>query len=304
MVAAAPSATLSLFPETPPELAPEAVALADLPADAALLGPPPGAALVASIRRCGVLQPVLLLRSAAGRLLVADGRRRVKAARAAALATIPAQVAPDEGSLHALLSLLTHGTRRDNPAAELDAIERLLEAGASEQAIARETGLQRATIGRRLRLHRLEPGLRDAYRQGRLTTSVAEAAARLPTPAQARLAAQLAEQGTLREPDVAAERRVRQEAAVAALPLALLAGEETGAPAPAGAEPAAHAPPEPAPAGVAPQLLQLLTWALRQYAAEQVQEVVPQEQGGLLVRLRDGGVCTVLVTAAAAGEPA
>ncbi len=287
MTATAPSAsTLSLFPQTPPELEPEEVALTDLPADAVLLGPPPGAALVASIRQCGVLQPVLVLRSPTGTLLVADGRRRVKAARVAALDTIPARVAPDDGSLGALLGLLTHGTRRDNPAAELDAIEHLLQAGASEPAIAHATGLSPTTIQRRLRLHHLAPALRDAYRQGHLTTSVAESAAKLPAPAQARLAMQLAEQGRLTGSDVADERRVRQEAAVAALPLALLATGDEEAP-PAGRE---------APAESVMLVSGWLEAALQPTCNRQVRDVVALEGGTLLVHLAIGGACTIRVT--------
>lgn len=294
MTGTASAAPLSLFPERLPELEAEEIALDDLPADLALLGPPPDAALVASIRQCGVLQPVLLLRAGSGALLVVDGRRRVKAARAAGLESLPARVAPDDDSLTALLSLVTHGTRHDNPAAELDAIEQLLQTGASEQAIARETGLSRTTIQRRLRLRDLEPRLRDAYRLGRLATSVAEAAAKLPPPAQARLAEQLGERGTLSGVAVADERRVRQAEAVTALPLALLtadAGTSTSLTNQEGA-------------GGVELVAGWLELALQPAQNHHIREVVAHGGGLLVVHLVSGGACTIQVSSGICGRGA
>lgn len=79
----------TLLPETPPEFSAEEVPLDALPSDAAILGAPPDPALVASIRQHGVLQPVLLIRADGGALWVAEGRRRIKAARLASMPTIP-----------------------------------------------------------------------------------------------------------------------------------------------------------------------------------------------------------------------
>jgi len=294
MAGTASAVTLSLFPERPPELEAEEIALQDLPADLALLGPPPDAALVASIRQCGVLQPVLLLRAGSGALLVADGRRRVKAARAAGLETVPARVAPDDGSLNALLSLVTHGTRHDNPAAELDAIEQLLQTGASEQAIARETGLSRTTIQRRLRLRDLEPRLRDAYRLGRLATGVAEAVAKLPPPAQARLAEQLGARGTLSGVAVADERRVRQAEAVVALPLALLTADAgTGTPSTSQDD-----------AEDTELVAGWLEMAMQPAQNRHIREVVAHGGGLLVIHLVSGGACTIQVSTGICGRSA
>ena len=278
----------SLLPETPAEFLPEDVPLEDLPPDAALPGPGPDPALLASVRRDGVLQPVLLIRDHGGVLRVADGRRRVRAARAAGLTAVPAWVADGDGALAGALALLVHGTRRDNPVAELEAIERLLAAGADERLIARDTGLAVPTIRQRLRLRQLDAALRGALRTGRLAVGVAEQAAKLPAPAQVRLAAKLAGGGKLTAADVAAERRTRLEEAAASLPFTVLVGGDAGP---------EEDGPAPAPASRAgPALTLLLEAALRRACGEQVRDVVALGSATLLVQCADGA-CTVRVSA-------
>jgi len=213
---------LTLLPEEPPAFTLERVQLDTLPSDEDLVGPPPDASLVASIRRLGVLQPVLLMRSPEDVLAVVEGKRRVKASRAAGRGDIPAWVAPmDEMTPHAL-TLIAHATRRANPAADLDAIERLLAMGASERDIARETGLRIPTLRQRLRLLDLDPALREGLRRGVVSATVAEQAAKLPISAQERLAAKLDSEGTLTAEDVDSQRRVRAVTATAAFPFALV----------------------------------------------------------------------------------
>lgn len=73
------------------------------------------------------------------------------------------------------------------------------------------------TIRRRLRLRSLTPALRDAFDQGRITASLAEATARLPERAQSRLADQLAQVGELTLSAVRDVARQRSEEAKAEL---------------------------------------------------------------------------------------
>jgi ParB/RepB/Spo0J family partition protein len=278
----------TLLPETPPEFCAEEVSLDAMPADAAILGAPPDPALVASIRQHGVLQPVLLVRTERETLWVAEGRRRIKAARLAGAVTIPAWITDGDDGLAAAFGLVTHGTRRDNPAAELAAIEQLLALGASEQAIARETGLRLATIRQRLRLRQLDPNLHQAFRLGRLAIGVAEQAAKLPAIAQARLATKLKEAGKVTATDVAAERQVRREDAATALPFTLLTAVPSTDP---GAMPA-----PPASDAVA-VLTAWLEAVLPSLANSPIREVAAFDNGTLLVQLRDGSTCTVQVSA-------
>lgn len=271
----------TLFPERPAEFAAAEVPLADLPPDEAILGGAPPAALVASVRRDGVLQPVLLVRADPGGYWIAEGRRRIKAARAAGCAAIPAWVADGDRAFAAALGLVTHAARRDNPAAELDAIERLLALGADERQIARETGLRLATIRRRRRLGSLHAGLREALRRGALAVGAAERAATLPEAAQARLVARLDDGERLTTATVTAERRARREAAAVALPLAALAAT------PAAADLARPATPTPE------QLLALVADALRPHLGDAV--AVERDEMELRLGFPDGAVFAVAV---------
>jgi ParB-like chromosome segregation protein Spo0J len=237
-----------LLPEAPPRATMRPIRLAALPADEALPGPPPDRGLRESVAALGVLQPVLLEAGRDGAYRVRDGRRRVKAARAAGLEAVPALVVgPEDGADGApwgdALTLAAHATRRDNLAAELGALERLVAAGADAGEIARATGWAPNTTRQRLRLLGLHPALRAALAAGALTRQAALAAARLPAGTQARLAAVLAAEGRLTERHLAEARRARVAAASAALPFAALAAT----PSADELEPAPPAPDGPAP---------------------------------------------------------
>jgi hypothetical protein len=134
-----------LLPEVPPRATVLRVRLTLLPPDADLVGPPADRGLRESVAALGVLQPVLLEASRDGAYRVRDGRRRVKAARAAGLEAVPALVVESgDGAEGApwgdALTLAAHATRGDNLAAELEALERLVAAGADAGEIARATG--------------------------------------------------------------------------------------------------------------------------------------------------------------------
>jgi hypothetical protein len=130
------------------------------------------------------------------------------------------------------LALALHATRSASPASELRAIEAILKPGGTDREattvkeIAAQTGTSIQTVRRRLRLRSLTPALRDAFDDGTITASVAEAAARLPEPEQQMLAVQLAERGRLTLPDVSAVARQRSDEAKAALPNELFSDRE------------------------------------------------------------------------------
>ena len=241
-----------LLPEAPPRTALRRVRLALLPPDAALPGPPPDRGLRESVAALGVLQPVLLQAGPGGTYRVRDGRRRVKAARAAGMEAVPALVLEgaagggDDGAPWGdAVTLAAHATRRDNLAAELEALERLVAAGADAGEIARATGWAPNTTRHRLRLLGLHPALRAALAAGALTRHVALEAARLPAGTQGRLAAVLTEGGRLTERDLAAARSARTAAGAAALPFAALAATPSAdelEPAPDGPGPGAAGP--------------------------------------------------------------
>ena len=132
--------------------------------------------LVESIREKGVLQPVIVRPTAAGYELVA-GERRLRAAQAAGVGTIPAIVKKfsDRESLEA--ALVENVQRADLNAIELaEAYQRLAaEFSLSHEEIARRVGKDRVTVANTVRLLRLPADVRQAVVDGRLSAGHARA---------------------------------------------------------------------------------------------------------------------------------
>ncbi|HEY3759733.1 MAG TPA: ParB/Srx family N-terminal domain-containing protein [Solirubrobacteraceae bacterium] len=234
------SPQLSLLPDAPAEIRREPVRLEliDGFANAA-----PSAKLRELIRELGLLQPVVIVAKRNGRFDVVEGRRRCKAI--AQLADQNQWPTPPEVDALALnapeasraevrggLALALHATRSASPASELREIEAILKTGdadgdvATVKEIAAQTAMSVQTVRRRLRLRSLILKLRDAFDQGMITASVAEAAARLPEPEQQALTRQLAERGKLTLLDVREVARQRNDEAKADLPSELFCDRE------------------------------------------------------------------------------
>lgn len=134
------------------------------------------AELVESIRDKGVLQPVLVRPAESGYELVA-GERRLRAAQAAGVETVPAIVKKmsDRESLEA--ALVENVQREDLNAIDLaQAYHRLgQEFSLSQEEIARRVGKDRATIANTLRLLKLPESVRRAVIDGLLSAGHARA---------------------------------------------------------------------------------------------------------------------------------
>jgi ParB-like chromosome segregation protein Spo0J len=192
----------------------------------------PNRKLTELIRRLGVLEPIIVTPEPRGGYRIVEGRRRAKAVQllsaenpeAAIAAVIVTGAGSERSAVLAGLALALHAGRSDSPASELEAIEAILHAdGASGEAstisrIAAETGMSAQTIRRRLRLRRLSPALRASFEQGEITTSVAEAAARLSPEQQAQLEHALADGGQVTLAAVRKVARARTSEAALTLP--------------------------------------------------------------------------------------
>jgi ParB family transcriptional regulator, chromosome partitioning protein len=126
--------------------------------------------LVASIRRHGVLQPIVA-RPANGGYQIVAGERRLRAAQAAGLATIPA-VVREISDREALEVALVENLRRE----DLNAMERARaylrltsEFGLTQDEMADAIGGSRPTIANTMRLLDLPEEVQKAIDQGRLT---------------------------------------------------------------------------------------------------------------------------------------
>lgn len=188
--------------------------------------PLPSAEMRENVAAVGVLVPVLLVDYGDG-FGVLDGRRRIKAARIAAVNDVPARIASSvQGGGAAAITLATNELRSSNPAAELESIEELVRRGLSESEIARVSGMSVQTVRKRVGLLRLLPPLLDAFRAGKILPSAAEAAAKLPHGTQEKIAAAFAESGRVTLAVVEEARRVRADGAIDALPSGLFSDPE------------------------------------------------------------------------------
>lgn len=148
------------------------------------------AELAASIRSCGILQPLTVRRAGDGYELVA-GERRLRAARIAGLREVPCLVAQVGEEDSALLALMENLQRRDLDCwEEAQAIARLISRyGLSQEEAARRLGLAQPTVANKLRLLRLPEDVRALLRENGLTERHARALLRLQDPEVQRRAA-------------------------------------------------------------------------------------------------------------------
>ncbi len=156
------------------------------------------AALAASIKELGVLQPVLVREVAPESFELIAGERRWRAARRAGLQTIPAliQSSNDASSLEQALVENLH--REDlNPLEEAAAYQQLLEEfGLTHEQLSQRVGKSRAAVTNSLRLFQLPPSVQRHVQTGSL--SAGHARALLGTPdreEQERLAQLVVDEG-------------------------------------------------------------------------------------------------------------
>jgi ParB family transcriptional regulator, chromosome partitioning protein len=151
--------------------------------------------LAASLKDVGVLQPVLV--RALGRgdrvppvrpdaappaFIVVAGERRVRAARLAGLATVPAITCTYEET-EALRIALLENIQRENlgPVEEAEAYRGLLDAyGATQEELATMLGKNRSTVANALRLLSLEDEILDLVQTGDLSRGHAKALLSVP----------------------------------------------------------------------------------------------------------------------------
>ncbi len=191
---------LSLIPDK--LITPKArkVVLTDLPED--LIGPEPEPEFIDSIRKFGFLQPIVLLEHD-NIYQVACGRRRIRAARALGLISIPANIYPLGWTPASVLTLIENTHRKDNLPAQLDAIA-TLRLSATPEEICVAVGMSQPELAQAIKmLDALVPELRNAMRDGRIKTSTAKQAAKLPVEQQQALA----QQDNIKSKDVAALQR-------------------------------------------------------------------------------------------------
>jgi ParB family chromosome partitioning protein len=192
--------------------------------------------LAESIRRYGVLQPIVVRRAAPGasrpyELVV--GERRWRASQRAGRETVPAVVQDVEPRELLEVALVENVQRRDlNPIELAQAFRALLDAGRTQEEIGERVGLDRSSVANHLRLLELSKELQEDVELGTLSLGHAKALLQLQNPERRR---------HLRERIVAEALSVRAAEALARA-LATTGGER--APKPAAAPGAVSADPD------------------------------------------------------------
>ena len=142
--------------------------------------------LAESIRRHGVLQPVVVRQAGDGYELVV-GERRWRAAQQAGRATLPAVVADVEPRERLELALVENVQRRDLNAIELaQAFHALAGAGATQEEIGARVGFERSTVANHLRLLELPREMQADVESGVLTLGHAKALLSIASPERRR----------------------------------------------------------------------------------------------------------------------
>lgn len=154
--------------------------------------------LAASIGALGVLQPVLLRKGADGRYQLIAGERRLRAAKQAGLAAIPAIIRDADDINSAEQALVENLHRADlSPLEEAAAYKQLLDDfSLTHDQVANRVGKSRASISNALRLLTLPVAVQQLVADGRLTAGHAKALLGLASrQEQERLAARIVSDG-------------------------------------------------------------------------------------------------------------
>ena len=140
--------------------------------------------LADSIRREGVLSPILVVRREGDTLLV-SGERRLRAAKIAGLETIPAIVRQLDDRAMATIALVENIQRTDlNALEEAQGYARLMaDTGQSAAQVAEAVGKSRAHVANMVRLLDLPEEVLALLAEGRLTAGHGRALLGIPDPA-------------------------------------------------------------------------------------------------------------------------
>lgn len=176
--------------------------------------------LAESIRKNGLLQPVVVRRGENGLYQIIAGERRWRACRLAGLTEIPAVILDADDLRAAQLALIENLQREDlNPIEEASGYQTLIETfGLTQEEAAQRVGRSRPAVANSLRLLALSQDLRAMVEQGRLSAGHARALLAIPDENLRREAAEYAvEQGlTVRELERYVKKLTAPEAAASA----------------------------------------------------------------------------------------
>lgn len=175
--------------------------------------------LAASISSQGLVEPLVVHEDAAGGFEVLAGHRRLAAAKAAGISTVPCIVRSGMEPAEKLEMMLVENLQRSDltPLEEGDAYAALARRhGLSQREIARRVGVTQPTVSRRIKLAGLPKPIRSRIEAGTLTLEDAVEVAKLPDVATMREVLDVAARNTWHSIDVLVKRKLEEIAAVTA----------------------------------------------------------------------------------------
>jgi len=127
--------------------------------------------LADSIRRHGLLQPILAEPAGDDEYVIVAGERRYRAAGRAGLTEIPVIIRSVSAEKRLQLSLIENIQREDlNPIEEAQAYHELMEiTGYTQEQVAEAVGKNRSTVANAMRLLKLPEAMREAVMQGKIS---------------------------------------------------------------------------------------------------------------------------------------
>jgi ParB family transcriptional regulator, chromosome partitioning protein len=143
------------------------------------------AELAESIRRQGIIQPIVVEKNG-DRYMIVAGERRFRAAKIAGLAEVPVVVAAYGAEKRRLVSLIENLQREDlDPIEEAEAYRSLIEQSTlTQETLAEQIGKSRAAVANSLRLLNLSDEIKSAIRDGELSAGHARALLAIPDEAE------------------------------------------------------------------------------------------------------------------------
>lgn len=141
--------------------------------------------LIASVRKSGIIQPIIVRKAPTGYEIIA-GERRWRAAQAAGLKEVPIIIRKAEDRELAEISLIENIQRADlNAIEEADAYHTLIETfSLSQEEISVRVGKDRSTIANTIRLLKLPEAARKALIEKKITAGHARAILALELPGE------------------------------------------------------------------------------------------------------------------------
>jgi len=139
--------------------------------------------LVASIRKSGIIQPIIVRKSDSGYEIIA-GERRWRAAQQAGLSSVPVIIRDAQDLDLAELSLIENIQREAlNPVEEAEAYQTLTGTfNLSQEELASRVGKDRSTIANAIRLLQLPAAVKTALIEKKITTGHARPLLSLASP--------------------------------------------------------------------------------------------------------------------------